>query len=43
MKIYLSPSVQSFNLGYGDYGSEKYRMQQLADIVEQKLMDLRKI
>lgn len=42
MRIYLSPSVQSFNIGYGNYGSEKFRMQQLADMVEEKLMDLGK-
>ena len=35
--IYLSPSVQQFNVGYGDYGTEEERMNQVADIVQYEL------
>lgn len=35
--IYLSPSTQERNIGYGNYGSEKYRMNQVADVVEKIL------
>lgn len=34
MNIYLSPSVQDWNKGAGNYGTEEQRMNQLADIVE---------
>lgn len=33
-KVYLSPSTQENNIGYGDYGSEEKRMNEVADIVE---------
>ena len=32
-KIYLSPSTQENNIGAGDYGSEEFRMNQLADLM----------
>ena len=32
--IYLSPSMQEKNLGAGVYGTEEYRMNRLADVVE---------
>lgn len=35
--IYLSPSAQEYNIGYGDFGSEEYRMNRIADLVEQSL------
>lgn len=35
--IYLSPSAQEYNIGYGDFGSEEYRMNRIADIVEKLL------
>ena len=35
--IFLSPSTQEFNVGYGDFGTEEYRMNRIADIVEQLL------
>ena len=35
--IYLSPSAQEYNIGVGDYGSEEYRMNRIADLVENKL------
>ncbi len=35
--IYLSPSAQEYNIGLNDFGSEEYRMNKIADIVEQKL------
>ena len=35
--VYLSPSVQEFNVGYGNYGTEEERMNQVADIVEYEL------
>lgn len=35
--IYLSPSTQERNIGYGNYGSEEYRMNQVADVVEKIL------
>ena len=37
--IYLSPSAQEYNIGYGDYGSEEYRMNRIADIVEKMLRE----
>ena len=36
-KIYLSPSVQENNKGIGNYGTEEYRMNQIADIVQSEL------
>ncbi len=35
--IYLSPSTQENNLGIDDYGTEEYRMNRIADIVERLL------
>lgn len=35
--IFLSPSAQEYNIGYGDFGSEEYRMNRIADIVEKLL------
>ena len=37
--IYLSPSAQEYNIGYGDFGSEEYRMNRIADIVEKLLKE----
>ena len=37
--IFLSPSAQEYNIGYGDYGSEEYRMNRIADIVEKMLKE----
>lgn len=33
-KVYLSPSTQEKNIGAGNYGTEEYRMNQLADVIE---------
>ncbi len=35
--IFLSPSTQEFNVGYGDFGTEEYRMNRIADILEEIL------
>ena len=35
--VYLSPSLQEWNLGYGNYGTEEERMNQIADIVAYEL------
>jgi len=32
-KIYISPSTQEHNVGAGDYGTEEFRMNQVADVV----------
>lgn len=40
MKVYLSPSSQTANVGYGDYGTEAERMQQLSNKVKTKLENL---
>lgn len=37
--IFLSPSAQEYNIGYGDFGSEEYRMNRIADIVERLLKE----
>lgn len=37
--IYLSPSAQEYNIGFGDYGSEEYRMNRITDILEKILID----
>lgn len=34
VSIWLSPSNQIRNIGFGDYGSEKERMNQVADVIE---------
>lgn len=38
-KVYLSPSTQEGNVGYGNYGTEEFRMNQVADVVEKVLID----
>lgn len=35
--IYLSPSLQEWNVGVNDYGTEEERMNQVADVVEREL------
>lgn len=40
MKVYLSPSDQTGNIGVGTYGSEASRMQQLSNKVKTKLIAL---
>lgn len=35
--VFLSPSVQEFNYGVGDYGTEEARMNQIADVVAYEL------
>lgn len=35
--VYISPSVQHFNLGVNGYGSEEERMNEIADIIEYEL------
>ncbi|MDD3303293.1 MAG: N-acetylmuramoyl-L-alanine amidase [Clostridia bacterium] len=35
--IYLSPSLQEWNIGANDYGTEEQRMNQVADVVEREL------
>ena len=37
-KIYLSPSTQDKSLGVGEYGTEEYRMNMIADVVERILV-----
>lgn len=37
-KIYLSPSTQDKSLGVGEYGTEEYRMNMVADVVERVLV-----
>ena len=37
MKVYLSPSIQLNNVGAGDYGTESFRMNQVADVVARQL------
>lgn len=37
--VFLSPSAQEYNIGLGDFGSEEYRMNRIADIIEKKLID----
>lgn len=40
MKIYISPSSQTANVGVGNYGTEADRMQQLSDLVVPLLEDM---
>ena len=40
MKVYLSPSSQTGNVGVGSYGTEAERMQQLSSKVKTKLQAL---
>lgn len=35
--VYLSPSLQEWNKGIGDYGTEEERMNQVTDVVERVL------
>lgn len=35
--VYLSPSLQEWNVGVNDYGTEEERMNQVADVVEREL------
>ncbi len=35
--VYLSPSVQDWNYGFGSYGTEEYRMNLIADVVQYDL------
>lgn len=37
-KVYLSPSTQEKSFGVGEYGVEEFRMNQIADVVEQVLL-----
>lgn len=37
MKVYLSPSSQTYNIGVGEYGSESLRMTQITEVVKKKL------
>lgn len=37
-KVYLSPSNQTQNIGYGNYGTEKSRMIQIAEVVQRELL-----
>ncbi|MBQ9873330.1 MAG: N-acetylmuramoyl-L-alanine amidase [Thermoguttaceae bacterium] len=39
LSLWLSPSNQIHNMGYGDYHSEKERMNEVADIVEPILIE----
>lgn len=42
-KIYISPSVQQDNVGVGAYGTEEYRMNQIADVVMRELAKYKNI
>ena len=37
-KVYLSPSTQDKSFGVGNFGVEEFRMNQIADVVEQSLL-----
>ncbi len=37
-KIYISPSTQEKNIGFGDYGTEEFRMNQIANKLEELLI-----
>ena len=37
-RIYLSPSTQEKSFGVGDFGTEEFRMNQIADVVEHSLL-----
>jgi N-acetylmuramoyl-L-alanine amidase len=37
--VYLSPSTQEKNVGYGGYGTEEKRMNEIADVVEKTLKE----
>lgn len=36
--IYLSPSAQEANIGVGNYGTEEYRMNRIADVLQNALI-----
>ena len=36
--VYLSPSTQENNIGFGDYGTEEERMNQVCDVVMGELL-----
>lgn len=38
MLVYLSPSTQERNIGYGNYGSEEFRCNLICDVVEKELI-----
>ena len=38
-KVYLSPSTQDKSFGVGDFGTEEFRMNEIADEVERKLLE----
>ena len=38
VSVYLSPSLQPANIGFGDYGTEEKRMHEVADIIEKVLV-----
>ena len=38
-KVYLSPSTQEKSFGVGDFGTEEFRMNQIADEVEKVLLE----
>lgn len=38
-KVYLSPSTQDKSFGVGDFGTEEYRMNQIADEIEKRLLE----
>ena len=35
--VYISPSLQEWNVGVGNYGTEEQRMNQIADVVQYEL------
>ena len=37
--VYLSPSTQDKNIGYGNYGTEEKRMNEITDIIEEILVN----
>ena len=37
--VYLSPSAQNANLGYGNYGAEKQRCEQIANEAKRFLVE----
>ena len=39
-KVYLSPSTQDKSFGVGNFGTEEFRMNQIADVVEKRLLDI---
>ena len=36
--VYLSPSIQEGNIGYGDYGTEEKRMNEVCDVTQKHLL-----